>query len=198
MLSLALLVKNTPSKIIQNAKPCAYTESSVNEAEEFTEYKYSIKCGDGRRHACAVRFFGAPEQKSPVWLTCDCEYWLYVCEYAVSRSKSTDIIHCNGQAPEITNSALRPFLCKHLYSISNLRRFTRDKPNHEADLAENILRLISQETDISMKDLISDIGQQHRNEIKSLIKKLAQLGYLLYDVAEKTYSVTPKGLKKIQ
>ena len=60
-------------------------------------------------------------EDSPIWVSCDCEYWLYHCEQAVERKSSTDIIYCDPSKrvsdPERQkNPNMIAHCCKHLIS----------------------------------------------------------------------------------
>jgi hypothetical protein len=50
-------------------------------------------------------------------VSCDCEFFLYVCEVALHRYGSADIIHSNGEFPYETNPRGIPMICKHLVKI---------------------------------------------------------------------------------
>ena len=57
-------------------------------------------------------------EDSKCWVSCDCEYWMFHSEQAVSRKDSTDIIYCDpskrSKDPDRQiNPALIPHLCKH-------------------------------------------------------------------------------------
>lgn len=53
---------------------------------------------------------------SRVWVSCDCEYFLYHCEVADAEDDSSKVIYSNGKAPIKTNPNHIPHLCKHLIS----------------------------------------------------------------------------------
>jgi len=60
---------------------------------------------------------GRPDPQSPVWVSCSCNYFRYVCEWALSRYGSSDIIYSNGQPARFTNPRGIGTLCKHLYAV---------------------------------------------------------------------------------
>lgn len=60
---------------------------------------------------------GRPGEGSPVWVSCSCNYFRYVCEWALSRYGSSDIIYSNGQPARFTNPKGVGTLCKHIYKV---------------------------------------------------------------------------------
>ncbi len=59
---------------------------------------------------------GRPGPETPVWVSCSCNYFRYVCEWALSRYGSSDIIYSNGRPARFTNPRGIGTLCKHLYA----------------------------------------------------------------------------------
>lgn len=59
---------------------------------------------------------GRPGPQSPLWVSCSCNYFRYVCEWALARYGSADIIYSNGQPARFTNPRGIGTLCKHLYA----------------------------------------------------------------------------------
>ena len=55
--------------------------------------------------------------KDPIKVSCTCEYFTYVCEYALHKKGAADIIHSNGEPPKNTNPSLVPTVCVHLYKV---------------------------------------------------------------------------------
>lgn len=55
------------------------------------------------------------DKNSPLWVTCDCAFFLYNCEVALARAGSSSVIHSNGKRPVVTNPKLIPYVCKHVY-----------------------------------------------------------------------------------
>lgn len=64
------------------------------------------------------------ESGAHVKVSCDCGFFTFVCEYALTKYGASTIKYCNGQPPNITNPEERPFLCKHLaiLGLALLRR----------------------------------------------------------------------------
>lgn len=59
---------------------------------------------------------GRPSLNTPVWVSCSCNYFRFVCEWALSRYGSSDIIYSNGRPALITNPRGVGTLCKHVYA----------------------------------------------------------------------------------
>lgn len=60
---------------------------------------------------------GRPGPQNPVWVSCSCNYFRFVCEWALSRYGSADIIYSNGRPARFTNPRGIGTLCKHLYAV---------------------------------------------------------------------------------
>lgn len=56
--------------------------------------------------------------KAPVWVGCDCEFFLYTCEVALAKYGCSDVRHSNGAFPIIRNPRMVPMLCKHLIAAA--------------------------------------------------------------------------------
>lgn len=53
-------------------------------------------------------------QGTNVVVSCDCEFHMYTCEYALTHFQSSFIKHSNGAYPNVTNPGLVPLTCKHV------------------------------------------------------------------------------------
>lgn len=82
------------------------------DGDEFTLVTASCR-GDTTARRVEIRRYGKGE-KARVWVSCDCEWFLFHCEKALELKDSSDIIHSNGAMPEITNSRTIPAACKHI------------------------------------------------------------------------------------
>jgi len=104
-------------KLFKNAKGVSVKFVSVTEEidEDGDKYKHiqAVCLGNTIPRNVEIQSYGKGES-AKVWVTCDCEYWLYNCEVAVENKDSTDIIHSNGARPEVTNPRMVAHLCKHL------------------------------------------------------------------------------------
>lgn len=52
-----------------------------------------------------------------VVVSCSCERWKYMWEYALWRKGAAEIRHSNGEPPLITNKRMRKAACKHIFRL---------------------------------------------------------------------------------
>lgn len=57
------------------------------------------------------------EQKH-VLMSCECDFFMFYCEYALTHWGSSKIKYCNGEPPVSTNPGLQPLCCKHLSKLA--------------------------------------------------------------------------------
>jgi len=55
-----------------------------------------------------------PSADSPVWVSCSCPYFMFVCEWALAYHGSSDVLYGNGDPPVEKNPRYAPVVCKHL------------------------------------------------------------------------------------
>jgi hypothetical protein len=59
---------------------------------------------------------------SKIWVSCDCPFHLYFCEYALTKQGNSAIIYSNGQPPVERNPREYPIVCKHtLVALNRLK-----------------------------------------------------------------------------
>jgi hypothetical protein len=88
------------------------------------EVIYKVKCTKEWRDV-TLRFLKkkptdpmpVPGLSTPVWVRCTCPWFLYHCEYALSKYGSTWVHYSNGNPANQTNPQNTPFVCKHIYSL---------------------------------------------------------------------------------
>ena len=77
-----------------------------------------------KRHDVLVRFKDTQQKTKGLALSgknvnvvvsCSCEFFMYMCEYALTHFSASFIKYSNGQPPLQTNPSLIPFTCKHLH-----------------------------------------------------------------------------------
>ena len=61
-----------------------------------------------------------PLSQGDVQVSCDCEYFMFYCEYALNSVGAAEIRYSNGDVPLMTNPGLQPTLCKHLYKLAGV------------------------------------------------------------------------------
>lgn len=71
--------------------------------------------GSGQKHRSLIRFYGPVAIDTPVWVWCDCKYFLFYQEKVLSDLDSSSIKNSNGEEPNVTNPLKIPYLCKHLF-----------------------------------------------------------------------------------
>ena len=58
------------------------------------------------------------DRKQKVLVSCDCENFVYVWEYANAEHGASKIVYGNGEKPDFTNPSHSPGLCKHLSALA--------------------------------------------------------------------------------
>lgn len=136
MRSYTDLFKRTPLSRKYNARSCKTRKYKAEEAMEDGENMVQIMIrskdpkGSGRTHTQVIRYFPDKKKKvnkaTPLWVSCGCEDWKFVQEYAVWVAEATSIIHCNGNFPKEKNKLIKSGLCKHL--IKAIPKALKTKP----------------------------------------------------------------------
>jgi hypothetical protein len=85
----------------------------------------AVPWATGRHHEQELRLYPPFGQRSPVWMSCSCESFLFVSEVALTLQGNSSIIHSNGKLPNITNPLKIPSACKHMIKV--LERTMRDR-----------------------------------------------------------------------
>lgn len=77
---------------------------------------------------------GRPGMDTPVWVSCNCNFFRYVCEWALTRYGSSDIIVSNGRAAVQTNPSGIGLGCKHVYAALqySMRHWSAEPPETQA------------------------------------------------------------------
>jgi hypothetical protein len=81
---------------------------------------------------------GRPGMDKPVWVSCSCNYFRYMCEWALLRHSSSDRIYSNGQPARSTNPRGIGTLCKHLYVALPLSISSWDGKEPEEQAVEEV------------------------------------------------------------
>ncbi len=106
--------------VIQNAKKVRVqfrkVEAGKDSNGEFREV-IAICKGSSIPRQVTVRFYGPKDLSVKTWISCTCEYFLYVCEVALDKKGSSDIIYSNGDDPQVTNPRKTPRTCKHCVAV---------------------------------------------------------------------------------
>lgn len=77
-------------------------------------------------HNCQIVVVDTPRISAPnlitgnVKVSCDCEWFMYYCEYALSKWGAANIKFSNGEPAYTTNPGNVALICKHLYALGSL------------------------------------------------------------------------------
>jgi hypothetical protein len=115
--SLKPTFRNVPNKPTEHGAP------------KLTATMYSTATADGKQKPGKPRHYKATvvgldnKQKlseGPVKVTCDCDYFTFTCEVALTRKGASAIRNSNGAPPVQTNPKMVPTPCKHLHKLLSL------------------------------------------------------------------------------
>ena len=122
MLTVKQIIKETPANIMKRSfevqvkpmKSMLWLNKEPDTPEAYNEFiiKTSRPGIQHKIHNNIIRVF----RRDRVWVTCDCDFFKYNCEFSLNRSGSTDILHSNGSMPKIKNPFLRNLACIHIIS----------------------------------------------------------------------------------
>lgn len=122
---LATVLKSTPNKITYNAMDVkvmrpkkSMTSFGAPELLFTTVSDETASDEPPTKHLTVVRLVN--RDKDRVWLSCNCDNFLYQWEYALAKHGGADIVYGNGEPAIVTNPKNIPGCCKHLYRV--LRR----------------------------------------------------------------------------
>ena len=149
-LTLQQLVRATPSSIVARAtQQChllrhQYALGSLDgfrrqygkDRTYYNEMRTWTTCTDGKRNSY-LRFFGPPALTTPVWVWCDCKYFLFHLEVVLSRYNCSTIRNSNGMLPIVRNKRMIPHLCKHIliaakYAVREKRDLVQEELDRQA------------------------------------------------------------------
>lgn len=125
-LSLKQLLKATPPYIQANAQEVIIRELKPAVSRGgFPGVKSKILSVGNRgvKHQYRATIVGK-EVDTPLYkqkhvmVSCECGFFLYYCEYALTHWGSSSIKYSNGEAPVHTNPGLLPLMCKHLTQLA--------------------------------------------------------------------------------
>jgi len=158
MLTLSKLINNTPEQIVLNSRNVtgrvlkSYWDVD-NEGKEHRKIMIRAKDIVTRNppKTLVLSIYGTERDitKNKAWVYCNCEYFKFYLEVALSLRGSSSIIEATKQLPVNNNPRLTPYLCKHILSaIPQIRRlkFDRSLTPTEKELRDPTLR--------SLKDFI--------------------------------------------
>jgi hypothetical protein len=119
--SLKELQGGTPKKIKGRAADIIPIIQTITRDGRYI-YK-TVTLANGNTHQCWVMSF-PPDSKKPlrsmtqdVLVWCDCPYFTYHLEVALTQDNASVIAYSNGADPVVRNPGKRKYLCKHLYAV---------------------------------------------------------------------------------
>lgn len=129
-LTLRKMYSVTPANIRKNSRAANTQIRTRGRLKKYArlgdvyEIIYKVKCTKEWRNV-TLRFMKkspndpmpSPSLTAPCWVRCTCPWFLYHCEYALSRSGSTWLHYSNGEPANQTNPQNIPFVCKHIYAV---------------------------------------------------------------------------------
>ena len=127
MLSLGKMVQYTDRDVKSKASSVgiAIKVSKIDIDDEDKWYKLisgvSRPSKKGLPHKFTLKIYGkGTTVRSKAWVHCNCPYFLFNCEVALSLQGSSTVVNSNGRRPRIMNPGMRPKLCKHLMAAARL------------------------------------------------------------------------------
>lgn len=131
MLFLSTLVRATPRNIVSNSlwvrvrKREVFIEKDDNGECKVMHATVRTALKGKKIRNCIIKLYGKRTlngrmqkgDKHPCWVHCDCEYFLYNVEVALSARGSSNVLTSNGNFPKIRNPRMKPYLCKHLLAL---------------------------------------------------------------------------------
>lgn len=99
-------LKNAQKVSVRFKKP------QLIEGEEKYYLIEAVCRGDTIARNVTLRLYGTGKNPK-VWVSCDCEWFKYACEYPTYRKGSTDLLYADGPGKKIRNPSQIAALCKH-------------------------------------------------------------------------------------
>ena len=120
-LNINELLSNTPNNVAKNAISVRISNDIQLHPSSYADGAISIlstrTIENQRAHSQEVRV----NKSRHFWVSCDCEYFMFNCEYALTQYGASEIKYSNGQPAVKRNPKNVPRVCKHLYKILSNR-----------------------------------------------------------------------------
>lgn len=129
-MTLRQLMKSTPRLMVENSFDCYITKLKRGKTKKGLPVVTSrVRFKDPFRPSAQVRLhevlivglddpFKPINKQKRVLVSCGCENYVYMWEYANAVHGAARIIYGNGAPPSYTNPANQPGLCKHAYRLA--------------------------------------------------------------------------------
>ena len=97
--------------------PSGYVFKSVTDCKDDERYKAGKKIKNGIHNQMIYSLSKSMKvgSRNKLFVQCDCEFFLYNCEYSLTRWGSSEIKYSNGQPAKIKNPQNKPWVCKHIF-----------------------------------------------------------------------------------
>lgn len=130
-LTLKYLLGNTPKMMRYNAQECSFKKWKPTKTKTggrpavVAKVVHNSQFKIDRERPHEVTFIGLkPDLKlshrnQRIMVSCDCENYLFMWEYANAVHGAAKIIYGNGEPPSFTNPGESPGLCKHAAAVAD-------------------------------------------------------------------------------
>jgi hypothetical protein len=123
MVTIEQLISTTRAahpRILANARQVSVTLKKARKRKDADGDPYqevtAICRGATIPRNVTMKIYGRGDKNSKIWASCDCEWFLYYCEVALTKRGSSEVIYSNGKDPKITNPRKLSVACKHILS----------------------------------------------------------------------------------
>lgn len=129
-MSITQLLKNTPAYIKLTARDTVILKKYTSASTKGGHHALKGICKSDRKgakpHKCSV--IGLDKEQSViskqkrVVVSCDCEFFMYYSEYALTTWGAARIKFSNGEPAVVRNPGNLPLVCKHLVKLLRLSK----------------------------------------------------------------------------
>lgn len=126
-MTLTALIKNTPAYVKSLARDTVTLKKLQSAKTKGGHHAIKGVCksdkgeGSGRPHKCSVIGLDKDQdvmsKQKRVIVSCECEFFLFYCEYALTTWGAARIKYSNGEPATVRNPANVPLVCKHLVKL---------------------------------------------------------------------------------
>lgn len=129
-LSITGLLKNTPAYVKLTARDTVTLKSYKSAQTKGGHPALKGICKSDRKgappHRCSVIGLDKDQAKiskqKRVLVSCECEFFMFYCEYALTTWGAARIKYSNGEPAVVRNPANVPLVCKHLVKLLRLAK----------------------------------------------------------------------------
>lgn len=129
-LSITALIKNTPPYIKSTARDSVVLKKYVRGKTKGGHHALKGICKSDHKgavpHKCSVigldKDNATISKQRRVIVSCDCEFFMFYCEYALTTWGAARIKFSNGEPATVRNPSNLPLVCKHLVKMLRLAK----------------------------------------------------------------------------